>query len=268
MARISNVPYVIALWHQKGGVAKTTTALSLGACFAEKGHETLLMDLDLQGNLTSGLGVDPAGVRRSVAEVLLGNELLAHLSHETSMPGLDLAPSNADMLLVSRHLQLRQGYEHVLREALSRRDAAHYSVVILDCPPSVGPVTIAALTATDLVIVPTQGEYFSMQALNQSLELVSLVRARTNPGLAYRVLVTMFDQRGQLHSRALAQLQQHFSHALFQTLIGVDSKLRESQMVGKPITMYAHHSRGAQQYRQLAEELLTYVQQRQVFQTA
>ncbi len=262
------MPYVIAVWHQKGGVAKTTTALSLGACLVEQYHETLLIDLDPQANLTSGLGVDPAQMRRSAADVLLGNETLLRLSRETGLPGLDLVPSNADMVTVSRFLHLRQSYETALRHSLAGQDLAHYEFVVMDCPPLVGPLTITALTAAQLVLVPTQCEYFSMQALRHSLDLVNVVRAKTNPALAYRLLVTMFDQRGQLHRRALTQLQQHFTPALLQTIIGVDSKLRESQLVGKPITLYAGNSRGAQQYRRLAEELYSHVQQRPVFQTA
>jgi chromosome partitioning protein len=263
------MPYVIAVWHQKGGVAKTTTALSLGSCFVEQYHETMLIDLDLQANLTVALGVDPAKVRHSAADVLLGNGTLLRISRETIIPGLDLVPSNADMLTVSRHLHLRGGYEYTLREALSRADVARYEYVVLDCPPSVGPLTVAALTAADLVIIPTQCEYFSMQALRYSLELVNMVRAKTNANLAYRVLITLFDGRGALHTRALAQLQQLLGQALFQTIIGVDSKLRESQLAATPITIYAHNSRVAQQYRQLAEELQSHVQQQQaVFQTA
>jgi chromosome partitioning protein len=212
--------------------------------------------------------MEPVKMRRSAADVLLGNETVLRLSRETGFPGLDLLPSNADMVTVSRFLHLRQSYETVLRECLAGRDVAHYEFVVIDCPPLVGPLTITALTAAHLVIVPTQCEYFSMQALRQSLDLINVVRARTNAALAYRLLVTMFDQRGHLHSRALAQLKQHFAPALLQTIIGVDSKLRESQLAGKPITVYAHSSRGAQQYRQLAEELYLHVQQRPVFQAA
>jgi len=267
--RSQRMPYVIAIWHQKGGVAKTTTALSLGACFVEQYHETMLIDLDLQANLTVALGIDPAKIRHSAADVLLGNGTLLRISRETVIPGLDLVASNADMLTVSRHLHLRGGYEYTLREALSRPDMAHYEYVVLDCPPSVGPLTITALTAADLVVIPTQCEYFSMQALRYSLELVGMVRAKTNSSLSYRVLITMFDGRGSLHTRSLAQLQQHLASALFQTVIGVDSKLRESQLAAMPITVYSHNSRVTQQYRQLAEELQTHVQQQQpVFQTA
>jgi len=261
------MPEIIALWHQKGGVAKTTTALALAACLVEKEHPTLLLDLDPQGNLTTGLGLDPAQARRSPADLLLGNDSLASVTRETPWPGLDVVPSNPDMVTVSRWLHVREGYEPVLRQALAQPDAAAYDFVFLDCPPMLGPITIAALTAANLVIVPTQCEYFSVQTLGSSLKLVQMVRARTNPGLAYRVLVTLFDLRGALHSRVFAQLRQHFAPAMFQTVIGVDSKLRESQLVGTPITLHAPHSRGAQQYRQLAEEICAYVQ-RSVLQAA
>jgi chromosome partitioning protein len=261
------MPFVIALWSQKGGVAKTTTALALGGCLVERGHATLLLDLDPQGNLTSGLGFDPGAMPHSTADVLLGNDLLSNLSREAGLPGLDLVPANPDMVAVSRWLYVRQGYEPLLRDALARPDVAHYHFVVIDCPPVVGPLSVTALTAANLVIVPTQCEYFSAQALNASLEMVRLARARTNPALAYRLLVTMFDQRGSLHGRVLTQLKQHFAEALFQTVIGVDSKLKESQLAGRLIVQHAQGSRGAHQYRALAEELLTYVQE-PVFQTA
>lgn len=254
------MPYVIALWHQKGGVAKTTTALSLAASLAERGQATLLIDLDPQGNLTSGLGCDPARMRGSAADVLLGNDRLASVSRPTDMSGLDLVPSNADMVTLPRWLHLREKYEPLLRDSLARPELQRYAFVLLDCPPLVGPLTITALTAANLALIPTQCEYFSVQVLNNSLELIRLIRGRTNPELAYRILVTMFDGRGLLHGRVLAHLQQHFAPALFQTVIGVDAKLRESQLAGRPITVHAHSSRAAQQYRQLAEELLTYAQ--------
>ncbi len=261
------MPYVIAFCHQKGGVAKTTSVLTLGACLVEQHCETLLIDLDPQANLTAGLNVNPAEVRRSAADVLLGNETLLRVSRETGIPGLDLVPANADMVTVAKYLYLREPYEFVLREALTRADAAHYEVVLIDCPPSLGPVTLNALTAADLVILPTQCEYFSMQALDSPFRLISLVRAKTNPRLAYRLLVTMFDQRGNLHTRMLAQLREHFGASLLETVIGFDSKLRESQMLGRPMTEHAPQSRATQQYRQLAQELLQYVR-RPVLQTA
>lgn len=261
------MPYVIALSHQKGGVAKTTTALALGACLVEQHCETLLIDLDPQANLTAGLGVNPAEVRRSAADVLLGSETLLRVSRETGVPGLDLVPANADMVTVSKYLYLREPYEYILRDALQRPDLAQYEVVIIDCPPTLGPVTLNALTAADLVIVPTQCEYFSVQALDNPLRLIELVRAKTNPRLSFRLLVTMFDQRGTLHTRVLTLLRQRFADTILNAVIGFDSKLRESQLLGQPITRLAPHSRATYQYRQLAEELLTYVR-RPILQTA
>jgi chromosome partitioning protein len=241
-------------------VAKTTTALTLGACFVEQQRETLLIDLDPQGNLTGGLGLNPAEIRRSAADLLLGNESVLRVSRETCVPGLDLIPSNADMVTAAQFLPLRKPYEPLLRDGLAQPDAAHYEVVIMDCPPSLGPVAICALTAAQLVLIPTQCEYFALQALNSTLKLVNLVRVKTNPALLHRVLITMFDRRGNLHERLLAHVQQHIGAHLLQTMIGVDAKLRESQLAGKPITLHAQASRSAQQYRQLTEELLSYVQ--------
>lgn len=252
--------YTIAICHQKGGVAKTTTAIGLGACFAERGLNTLLIDLDPQASLTSGLGVSPSEVKRSAADILLGLEPMSSAIRETSFANLSLVPSNADMIMASQVLQSLSRYEHKFRDSLAQLAPAQFDMTIFDCPPSLGPVTITALTAADLVIIPTQCEYFSMQALHSTFELVRAVRAKTNPVLKYRVLVTMFDLRGRLHSQALTYIQQHFASAMLQTIIGFDSKLRESQVAARPITAYAQHSRGAQQYRQLAEELSVYVQ--------
>jgi chromosome partitioning protein len=257
------MPYVISICHQKGGVAKTTTVLALGACFVEQRHQTLVIDLDPQANLTTAVGLHPAAMRHSAADVLLGNETLLRVSRETKLPGLDVVPSNPDMLVVSKALYLRPQFEYLLREGLLSKELAFYDFVVIDCPPALGPITISALTASDLVIVPTQCEYFSIQALEGIFQMIRLVRSKTNPRLIYRMLVTMFDQRGHLHSRVLAHMQQRFSDSILQTIIGVDGKLRESQLVGKPITVHAPHGRGTQQYRQLTQEILQYVQQRQ-----
>jgi len=254
------MPYAIAICHQKGGVAKTTTTLALGACFAERGAKTLIVDLDPQASLTSGVGLNPAEIKGSAADVLLGLEPLAGTIRETSLPNLFVTPSNADMIMAAQLLQSLVRYEHKLFDSLNEPALAGYDMVLFDCPPSLGPVTITALTAAQMVIIPTQCEYFSMQALNSTFELVRAVRAKTNPSLKYRLLITMFDLRGKLHTQALGYIQQHFASALLQTVIGFDTKLRESQVAGRPITTYALQSRGAQQYRQLAEELSVYVQ--------
>ncbi|HLF02879.1 MAG TPA: ParA family protein [Anaerolineales bacterium] len=261
------MPYVIAVCHQKGGVAKTTTTLALGACFAEQQRETLIIDLDPQASLTTGLGLNPSEIAHSASDVLLGLETLSKLVIGTELPHMSVIPSNADMIMAGQLLQSLTRYEYKLRDSLADPEMAHYDLIVLDCPPTLGALTVAAMTAANMVIIPTQCEYFSMQALNSTFELVRAVRVKTNSHLKYRLLITMFDLRGRLHSQALGQLQQHFNNSMFRTIIGFDSKLRESQVAGKPITTYAQISRSAQQYRQLAEELLTYVQ-RPVLQTA
>jgi len=253
------MPYVIAICHQKGGVAKTTTTLGLAAGLVERHAETLMIDLDPQANLTASIGISSAEATFSIAEALLGEADLAAVRLETSLPGLDIVASNAGMFTVNRELFQLEDYENRLRQVLASPAAADYEFVLLDCPPSVGPLIITALTAADLLLVPTQCEYFSIQALMDVFELVKVVRNKTNPDLAYRLLVTMFDKRGTFHARMLEQMREYFNDGLLQTIIGFDTKLREAQAAGQPITIYAPQSRGAEQYRQLAEELYDYV---------
>jgi chromosome partitioning protein len=259
MERGLEMSYIIAICHQKGGVAKTTTTLGLGACFVERGVETLVVDLDPQANLTFNIGLEPGKAPFSVAEVLTGEVDPARVAMESSLPGLDIIPSNPSMLDIGRRLYQMPEYEFRLRQALQNRALAEYAVVLLDCPPSVGPLTINALTAADLLIIPTLCEYYSIQALSEMFELVNVIRDRTNPPLTYRLLVTMFDGRGKFHTHMLEQLRGYFQDGLLNTMIGFDTKLREAQAAGSPITVHAPQSRGANQYRQLAEELYPYV---------
>lgn len=260
--------YVIAICHQKGGVAKTTTTLGLGASFVERQAETLIIDLDPQANLTASIGLNTAEMKFSIAELLLGEADLASVRLETSLPGLDIIPSNAAMLTLGRQLLDIPDYEYRLREVLSGPTVADYELILLDCPPSVGPLTFNALTAADLLVIPTQCEYFSIQALTDMFELVKVVRDRTNPALTYRLLATMFDGRGNFHARMLAQMREYFNEGLLQTIISFDTKLREAQVAGQPITIHAPQSRGAGQYRQLAEELSVYVSKKSKIRTA
>jgi chromosome partitioning protein len=262
------MPFVIAICHQKGGVAKTTTALALGACLVEKRAETLMIDLDPQANLTGSIGINSANVGFSIADALLGQADLGSVRLETSLPGLDIVPSNDGMFTISRQLFQLNDYEYRLRRTLAGPAAADYEFVLLDCPPMLGPLTLNALTAADMLIVPTQCEYFSIQALMDIFELVNVVRDRTNPALVYRLLVTMFDGRGSFHARMLEQMREYFHEGLLQTIIGFDTKIREAQVAGQPINVHAPLSRGAQQYRQLAEELLNHVSIKQQIQAA
>jgi len=257
---------IIAVSNQKGGVAKTTTCVSLGAALVERGLEVLAVDLDPQANLSLALGVNSGTLRRSVADVLLGNHTPVGVSRETSLPGLDVMPASQDLNLVEKFLAVRPNYEYALRQALAH--AGTYDVILCDCPPSLGIIPINAYTAADLLIIPTQCEYFSAQGLGEVFDLVRKVRERTNPHLSYRILVTMFDRRNRIHHTLLEHLRAAFGDAVLQTTIEVDTKLRESPVVGQPITRYAPHSRGALQYRALAEELSCYVKQETAAQPA
>lgn len=260
-------PYVIALCHQKGGVGKTTSAAALGASFAEQpGNRVLLIDVDPSANLTAGLGFKPEQVEASAAEAFIHNAPLAVLSQPTQISGLSLVPSGPDMLSLPRYLYQKAGYEKLLWNAL-HQESFPYNIVVIDCPPMLDSITISALTAADLAVIPTQCEYYSLLALESLFKLIQLVRAKTNPQLSYRLLVTMFDQRGLFHKQLLDQIQQYYRPALLETVIGFDSKVRESQLSGAPVTTFAPKARAAQQYRSLAQELQGYVQ-RQVLQPA
>jgi chromosome partitioning protein len=253
------MPYVISICHQKGGVGKTTTTLALGACLVERGIRTLVVDLDSQANLTSTLGLKPDQDQFSTAEMVMGAVVPARAVLESTVPGLDIIPSTASMRDINRRLYQIPDYEFLLRRSLRESALKDYAAVLLDCPPSVGPLTIDALTASDMVIVPTQCEYYSIQALTDMFDLIHVVREHTNPSLTYRLLVTMFDGRGKFHANMMEQLREYFQTGLFKTTIGFDTKLREAQAAGLPITIHAPLSRGASQYRQLAEEVFPYV---------
>ncbi len=254
---------IIAVANEKGGVAKTTTVISLGGALAQAGHEVLLLDLDAQSNLSLGLGVDPSRVRRSVADVLLNSGSLLSVSRETSIPGLDLVPANADMGLAERFLPVRQNYELILKNALSNHPTSSaYQFILLDCPPSLGAVTTNALCAADFVIAPTQPEYFSAYGLRSLMATIRRVRGQTNPNLAYYILITMMDRRNRIHRTMYEQLLATFGDGLLKTVIDVDTKLRESTVAGLPIGHYYPKSRSAVQYAALAQELVENVEQK------
>ncbi|MCD4672560.1 MAG: ParA family protein [Anaerolineaceae bacterium] len=258
--------YVIGVTHQKGGVGKSTTVATLGACLAEQSGRTLVVDLDPSGNMTSGLGYHPEEMEKSIASLLVGQEVFANVVKSTSLQNLDILPSNPDLLSISRHLFSYKGYEFLLRDIL-RRHAGNYKWVVVDCPPTLGTLTITALTAAQLAMIPTQLEFYSLQALDVVFKLINMTRSKTNPRLRYRLLVTMYDRRGRFHTDILTYVRQHYSKALMESVIGFDTKVRASQLAGVPLTMYARSSRAAKQYRELAQELEAYVE-RQVIQPA
>lgn len=273
-------PLVIAVANQKGGVAKTTTAVSLGGALARSGNEVLLVDLDSQANLTLALGKDPTRVRGSITDVLFHAASLLSVSRETTIPGLDLVPANSGMELAERFLPIRKDYETILRRTINSElrpvpvDPAHpaegvsfernfpaieYEYVILDCPPFMGAVTLNALIAADLLIIPTQSEFFSAHALRTMMSTIHQVRTQQNPDLVYRILVTMLDKRNRIHRQIRDQIYKTFGEGVFQTVIEVDTKLRESVIEGKPIMYVKALSRSALQYESLAQEIISYV---------
>jgi chromosome partitioning protein len=253
--------YIFAVANEKGGVAKTTTAISLGGALVESGYEVLLVDLDAQANLSLGLGINPLNVRRSVADMLLNSASLISISRESNVPGLDVVPSNAEMGMAERFLPVRQNYEYILKNILTNTpNLSSYDFVVLDCPPSLGAVTTNALVASQFVIIPTQPEYFSAHGLRNLMAMIRRVRAQTNPDLAYYILITMMDRRNRIHRTLSEQLRLTFKDGLLETVIEIDTKLRESNVAGLPITHYTPHSRSALQYRALAQELIQDVQ--------
>jgi chromosome partitioning protein len=267
-------PLVVAIANQKGGVAKTTSAASLAGALVSLNQEVLVIDLDTQANLTLALGKDPARVRGSIAEVMFNSASLLSVTRETSIAGLDLAPSNAGMELAERFLPVRKDYETILRRAIDgelrrvnrssspggpRPPTIQYDFVLLDCPPFMGAVTLNALVAADLLIIPTQPEYFSAHALRTMTQTIRQVRAQYNPALAYRILVTMLDRRNRIHREVLDQIRTAFGEGVFETVIAIDTKLRESAVEGVPISHHRANSRSALQYAALAQELIAYV---------
>lgn len=244
----------IAIANHKGGVAKTTTCLSLGGALAEQGFQVLLVDLDPQAHLTLSLGVRPEEVRHSVADVLLAQKSPVAVSRETRVAGLDLVPASSDLVILDKVLYGHRGYEYRLKGALDQASLP-YDFVLMDCPPSFGTLTINALTAAHLLVVPVQCEFYAWRSLRSVLELVTVVREKTNPSLRYRLLVTMYDMRSRIHRLILEQLRRLFPQALLQTVVQVDARLRESPAHGLPITQYAPRARASEQYRAVAREI-------------
>ena len=265
-------PFKIAVGSQKGGVSKTTTTLSLGACLADNSGQparrVLLIDLDPQANLTAALGVNPGGLRRMIGDALLEQSSLLAVSRESAVPHLDLVPANQGLFVLDKVLFGRPGFEYRLRQQMGRPIEQHYEVVIFDCPPAFGTLTMNALTAADLLLIPVPCDYFSARSLQQFLELVDLVQRNTNPALRYRIVITMFDKRNRISHIIHEQIRRKYGSTVLKTIISVDTKLRESPVIGQPITQYAPHSRSAHEYHALATELMEHEQTRSSSQAA
>ena len=248
---------IIAMCNQKGGVGKTTTTINLGAALVETGRKVLLLDFDPQGSLTVGLGFNAHELEQSIYHVLMDRELgIKDIILETTVDGLDLAPANIDLSAAEMRLVTEVGREQVLARVL--RPVLHdYDVVLIDCQPSLGLLTVNALTAADGVIVPLECEYFALRGVALLKETIEKVRDRTNFDLEIiGLLGTMFDGR-TLHGREVLQtLVQGWGDLVFHTVIRRTVKFSDSTVAGEPITEYASSSPGAASYRQLAREVL------------
>jgi chromosome partitioning protein len=252
--------YVIAMSNEKGGVAKTTSTLSLGAALAELNYRVLLIDLDPQANLSLALGLETEEASLTSANILIESVSLKSAIRKSDIKNLDLIPSSFRIEEAEQFLPMRTHYLLTLREAFET-DPLPYDYILLDCPPALGAITLNALSAANLLVIPTQAEYFSAYALRNMMGTVRRIRQEVNPGLAYRVLVTLLDRRNRTHRNIFEQLQATFGQGVFTTVIEIDTKLRESPIAGVPITHYKSNSRGSQQYRVLAQELIEYAKE-------
>jgi chromosome partitioning protein len=250
----------IAVSNEKGGVAKTTTTISLGAALGEMGNRILLIDLDAQANLTLALGLEPGESEGTSSNIILDNAPLLSARRKTDIEHLDLIPSNLRIETSEQFLPVRTNYTTILKRAISTSNPP-YDYILLDCPPALGAITQNALAAADLLLIPTQAEYFSAYALRNMMSLVRRIREEDNPNLAYRILVTMLDNRNRTHRNIHEQLRSTFSEGVFNTVIEMDTKLRESSIAGLPISRYKPGARGTTQYHVLAQELIEYVKE-------
>jgi chromosome partitioning protein len=254
--------YIIAVSNEKGGVAKTTTTLSLGGALAEAGNKVLVMDLDPQANLTLALGVEPGSAAVTSSHILIESAPLMSARLATEINNLDLIPSHASIESAEQFLPVRTHYTSGLKRAIDAASPLPYDFVIFDCPPFLGAITTNALSAADLLIIPTQAEYFSAYALRNMMGIIRRVRQESNPNLGYRIIITLLDRRNRTHRNIQEQLQNTFGEGLFKTVIEIDTKLRESPIAGLPITRYRPGARGSQQYREMAQELIEYVKEK------
>lgn len=266
-------PRILVLANQKGGVGKTTTAINLGTALAAVGERVLIVDLDPQGNASTGLGIGRADRKVSAYDVLIGSALIEDAVVPTKVPGLDIVPSTMDLLGAELELASVPRRSHRLRDALARMPrSGHvrndsekeremtkrpYTYLLIDCPPSLNLLTINAMTAADAILVPLQCEFFALEGLSQLLRTVERVKTSLNPRLEIQgVVLTMFDQRNKLSDQVATDVRQHLGDKVYRTVIPRNVRLSEAPSYGKPALVYDHRCAGSKAYMKLASELI------------
>ncbi|WP_261131413.1 ParA family protein [Bacillus sp. Marseille-Q3570] len=248
---------VIAIANQKGGVGKTTTSVNLGACLSYLGKEVLLIDIDPQGNATSGVGIDKGDIDQCIYDVLVDDVDAQKVVQQTNVEGLSIIPSSIQLAgaeielvpTISREVRLKRAIEHITDQ---------FDYIIIDCPPSLGLLTINSLTAADAVLIPVQCEYYALEGLSQLLNTVRLVQKHLNKHLMIEgVLLTMFDARTNLGMQVIDEVKKYFQEKVYGTVIPRNIRLSEAPSHGKPIIIYDPKSRGAEVYLDLAKEVMT-----------
>ncbi|HHW49149.1 MAG TPA: ParA family protein [Clostridiaceae bacterium] len=247
---------IIAIANQKGGVGKTTTAINLSSCLAYKGKKVLIIDIDPQGNTTSGLGVDKREIKKSIYDVLINGEDINNVILDTVVENLKLCPSNIQLAgaeielvpMISRETRIKRVLDEIKH---------NFDFIIIDCPPSLGLLTINSLTAADTILVPIQCEYYALEGLSQLMDTVKLVQKHLNPDLDVEgVVLTMFDARTNLSIQVVEEVKKYFRNKVYRTIIPRNVRLSEAPSYGLPIILYDPKSKGAECYLELAEEVI------------
>jgi len=247
---------IISIVNQKGGVGKTTTAVNLSASIAVAEKRCLLLDCDPQGNATTSLGINPSTLNSSIYDLLLGKEVDTDVILDTEIPMLKLIGANPDLYGAEVEMFPREKREYLLHTIVSQL-RNHYDYIFIDCPPSLGFLTLNALTASDCYLVPLQCEYLAMEGLTQLLNTIRLVKKGLNPSLSmFGVLLTMFDRRNNLSYLVADEVRQHLKDSVFQTVIPRNVSLSEASSYGRPAVLYDIRSKGSQSYLDLAREII------------